>query len=158
MKLTINSQMYEVADTPNRPLLWVLRDELGLTGTHFSCGMGQCGTCTVLLNGKPVKSCLTPLSILPGKLIQTIDNLADQPTDAILPTVHRAFQLLLPECDWCLPAQVLTASALLSKNTRPTAAEIEREMSDVMCRCGQYALICQAVENAAQQLNQESQV
>jgi isoquinoline 1-oxidoreductase subunit alpha len=152
VQLNINEKRYEVADAPDRLLVWVLRDELGLTGTKFGCGIGQCGTCTVLLDGVPVKSCLTLLSTLSGKKIRTIEGLAETAPngDILLHPVQQAFlDEEAPQCGWCMPAQMLTASALLAKTPNPSEDEIRQGMNAVYCRCGSYHRVRKAVTRAS---------
>jgi isoquinoline 1-oxidoreductase subunit alpha len=148
MQLNINGQIYAVADEPNRTLLWVLRDELGLTGTKFSCQIGVCSTCTVHIDGKAVKSCQIMLATLAGKQIRTIEGLAQ---DGQLHPVQQAFLAeQVPQCGWCQPAQMMTAAALLAENPNPSDDEIRAGMDAVYCRCGTYPRIRQAVRKAAE--------
>ncbi len=153
MQLNVNDQVYELSATPDRLLVWVLRDELGLTGTKFGCGIGQCGTCTVLIDGVAVKSCLTLLSTLSGKKIRTIEGLAQTTADGQV-RLHPVQQAFLeeeaPQCGWCMPAQILTATALLEKTPHPSEEQIRAGMNAVYCRCGTYPRIRQAVGRAAQ--------
>jgi isoquinoline 1-oxidoreductase alpha subunit len=157
VQLNVNDKIYEVADTPDRLLVWVLRDELGLTGTKFGCGIGQCGSCTVLLDGVAVKSCMTLISTLSGKKIRTIEGLAETiPSGEVrLHPVQQAFlEEEAPQCGWCMPAQMLTASALLVKTPHPSEDEIRQGMNAVYCRCGSYHRIRKAVVRAAGQMAQ----
>jgi isoquinoline 1-oxidoreductase alpha subunit len=153
VQLNVNEIIYEVPAAPDRLLLWVLRDELGLTGTKFGCGIGQCGTCTVQVNGVLVKSCQTLLSTLPGKTIRTIEGLAHTAADGRL-QLHPVQQAFLeeevPQCGWCMPAQMLTAEALLAKKPNPSEDEIRAGMNAVYCRCGTYHRVRKAVARAAQ--------
>jgi isoquinoline 1-oxidoreductase subunit alpha len=150
MQLFINQAAYEVADQPERPLVWVLRDELGLTGTKFGCGIGECGTCTVLVDGQPTKSCQTPVSSVQGKQITTIEGLA---VDGQLHPVQQAFiDEQTPQCGWCMSAQILTAAALLEANPNPSDDEIRAGMDRVYCRCGTYPRIRKSVRRAAAEL------
>jgi isoquinoline 1-oxidoreductase subunit alpha len=131
------------ADTP---LLWVLREELGLTGTKFGCGIAQCGACTVHINGNPVRSCSTPVSAVAGKKITTIEGLslaADHP----LQKAWIAEQV--PQCGYCQSGQIMQAAALLKNNARPSDADIETAMSGHLCRCGTYTRIKAAIQQAA---------
>jgi isoquinoline 1-oxidoreductase subunit alpha len=155
MQLQINGKIYEIADQPNRQLLWVLRDELGMMDTKYSCGMGNCGTCTILLDGKPIKSCVTLISRLAGKNITTFQGMVETAAaeDGIHRLLHQAFLAdVAPQCEWCMPAQMLAASALLTRNPHPSDSEIELAMNDVLCRCGNYHLIYAAVRRASDQL------
>jgi isoquinoline 1-oxidoreductase alpha subunit len=152
MQLFINDQTYQVADSPDRLLLWVLRDELGLTGTKFGCGIGACGSCTVHLDGNPTRSCVTMLSTARDQAVLTIEGLAkiDAAGDTILHPVQQAFlDEQVPQCSWCMSGQMMTAVALLEKNQNPTTEEIRQEMNSVYCRCGTYTRIRRAVARAA---------
>jgi isoquinoline 1-oxidoreductase alpha subunit len=154
MELSINRQKYQVPDEQGtRMLVWVLRDFLGLTGTKFGCGAGICGSCTVLLDGKPVRSCLTPASTVVGKEITTIEGLAQPNVDSDLQLhpVQQAFlETQAPQCGYCMSGQMLTAAALLEKNPQPTDDEIKQGMNSVYCRCGTYVRIQEAVSRAAE--------
>lgn len=159
MQLKINGQTYPVPDAQEtRMLLWVLRDELGLMGTKYSCGAGICGTCTVLIDGQPARSCLTPVSTVVGKEITTIEGLAatDAHGEEHLHPVQQAFlETQAPQCGYCMPGQMLTAAALLERNPNPSAEEIENGMKGVYCRCGAYVRIKQAVNRAAEIIAEE---
>ena len=153
MKLVINNKNYEVPDEPDRPLLWVIRDELGLTGTKFGCGQGICGSCTVHLDGVPVRSCITFLSTIEGQQIRTIEGLAETTPDGEnnLHPVQQAFlDDQVPQCGWCMPGQMMTAAALLEKNPTLTDEEIRQGMNSIYCRCGTYDRIRKAVKRAAE--------
>jgi isoquinoline 1-oxidoreductase alpha subunit len=152
MQLQINGEIYEVAGDPDRPLLWVLRDELGLTGTKFGCGMGICGNCTVHVDGNPTRSCLAMISGLEGKAIRTIEGLAEKDEDGetVLHPVQQAFlDEQAPQCGYCMPGQMMTAAALLESNPSPTEEEIRQGMDGIYCRCGTYPRIRKAVARAA---------
>jgi isoquinoline 1-oxidoreductase alpha subunit len=131
------------ADTP---LLWVIRDELGLTGTKFGCGMAQCGACTLHLNGVPTRSCVTPLSAVAGKKITTIEGLSPA-ADHPLQKAWIAEQV--PQCGYCQSGQIMQAAALLAKNKKPTREQIVRHMNGNLCRCGTYNHIVAAIQRAA---------
>ncbi|MCS6880726.1 MAG: (2Fe-2S)-binding protein [Oscillochloridaceae bacterium] len=147
MDLTINDQTYQVADDPPRVLLWVLRDELGLTGTKFGCGAGYCGACTVHLDGVAVRSCLTPLRQAAGKKVTTIEGLA---RGEVLHPVQRAFlEVQAPQCGWCMSGQMMAAAALIAANPDPSDEEITAAMEGNFCRCGAYVRIRRAVARAA---------
>jgi isoquinoline 1-oxidoreductase alpha subunit len=153
MQLSVNKQAYEVADQPERPLVWVLRDELGLTGTKFGCGIGQCGTCTVLIDGTPAKSCQTPLSSVQGKQVTTIEGLAE---NGLHPVQQAFLDEQTPQCGWCMSAQILTAVALLESNPQPSDDEIRAGMEGVYCRCGAYHRIRKSVQAAAEMISAEA--
>ena len=144
--LQINQQTYSVDAEDSMPLLWVLRDLLGLTGTKFSCGAGLCGSCTVLVDDEPLRSCVTPVSQITGKSIVTIEGLS---VDASHPVLHGE---KVSQCGYCQPGQILNAVALLKKTPNPTDAEINTAMGDVLCRCGTYQRIRAAIHRAAQEV------
>ena len=145
MKLHINGIEYQIKLEPDTPLLWAIRDNLGLTGTKFGCGIAQCGACTVHLDGKAVRSCVLPVSAAVGKKITTIEGLsknADHP-------VQKAWQEIdVPQCGYCQSGQIMTAAALLQDTPNPSDVQIEAAMTN-LCRCGSYLRIKQAVKNAA---------
>ncbi len=147
LQLQVNGQHHDVAMEADTPLLWVLRDGFKLTGTKFGCGIAICGSCVVLVDGRPVRSCVTPLSEVIGKSITTIEGLSDDNSHA----VQQAWvEEEVPQCGYCQSGQILTAAALLDRNPEPTEAEIEQAMSEVLCRCGTYPRIRIAVRKAAQ--------
>jgi isoquinoline 1-oxidoreductase subunit alpha len=149
MNLKVNGKIYAVADEPDRPLLWVLRDELGLTGTKFSCGIGACGSCEVHIDDRVARSCITNLSDLKGKAVRTIEGLAAG--DGTLHPVQQAFlDEQAPQCGWCMSGQIMRAAAFLEKHPHPTQEEITTEMGDNYCRCGAYGRIKKAVVRAAE--------
>lgn len=152
MDLTINNSSHTVPDgDPQRPLLWVLRDELGLTGTKYGCGAGVCGACTVHVGGRPVRSCVTPLGAAAGREIRTIEGLAQRAANGglHLHPVQQAFlELQVPQCGWCMSGQMMTAAALLADTPEPSGEDIAAAMRNY-CRCGCYARIRQAVTRAA---------
>jgi isoquinoline 1-oxidoreductase subunit alpha len=149
MWLKINETECQIASAPDTPLLWVLRDDLALTGTKYSCGIGICGSCTVLVDGKPVRSCVTPVSSVEGKAITTIEGIS---TDNSHPLQQAWEAQQVPQCGYCQSGQILTAIALLNSNNSPTDAQIEQAMSSVLCRCGTYPRIKQAIKQAADSL------
>ena len=147
LQLNVNGHSHEVVMEENTPLLWVLRDGLKLTGTKYGCGIAVCGSCVVLVDGRPVRSCVTPVSEVTGKSITTIEGLSSDNSHA----VQQAWiDEEVPQCGYCQSGQILTAVALLERNPTPTEAEIEAAMSDVLCRCGTYPRIRTAVKKAAQ--------
>ena len=154
MELMINGQNYDIPDDQGtRMLIWVLRDELALTGTKYGCGAGICGSCTVLVDGKPTRSCLTPVSTLVGKTITTIEGLAEPQSgdEEKLHPVQQAFlETQTPQCGYCMSGQMLTAAALLDENASPSEDEIIAGMNNVYCRCGTYVRIKEAVARAAE--------
>lgn len=147
MDLLINGQTYQVADDPPRMLLWVLRDELGLTGTKFGCGVGYCGSCTIHLDGVAARSCQTLLSQIDGRAITTIEGLADG--EALHPVQQAFLELQVPQCGWCMSGQMMTAAALLTANPNPSDEEISEGMAGNYCRCATYSRIRRAVARAA---------
>ena len=153
MKLTINGQDYQVADAPERLLLWVLRDELGLTGTKYGCGAGICGSCTVHLDGEAARACSVPLSSVGERAITTIEGLAEPQADGTLklhPVQAAWIEAQVPQCGWCQPGQIMTAAAFLAATPHPTEAEVVEAMGHNYCRCGCYGRIKQAVLAAAE--------
>ena len=153
MELLINGKIYQVEDDPDRTLLWVLRDELGLTGTKFGCGVGICGSCTVQVEGAATRSCLTPLSAVAGKDIRTLEGLAiENPDgDVELHPVQEAFiELQVHQCGYCMSGQMMQAAALLEENPNPSEEEIIAGMDRNLCRCGAYPRIRKAVARAAE--------
>ena len=148
LSLKVNGKQHSVDVGPETPLLWVLRDTLGLTGTKFGCGMAQCGACTVHVNGVATRSCVTPVSSVAGREITTIEGLSPDAGQA-LQKAWIAEQV--PQCGYCQSGQLMSAAALLAKNRRPTDADIDAAMSGNICRCGTYARIRRAIHRAAQQ-------
>jgi isoquinoline 1-oxidoreductase alpha subunit len=146
ISVTLNGEPRELDLDPGTPLLWVLRDHLGLTGTKYGCGKAECGACTVHLDGAPVNACVTPLSAVAGRTVTTIEGLS--------PDGRHPLQLAwiveeVPQCGYCQPGQLMVAAALLHEYPRPTDAQIEVAMSRVLCRCGTYKRIRQAIHRAA---------
>ncbi len=154
MKLTVNSTIYEVENPPAEPLLWVLRDTLGLTGTKFGCGAGICGACAVQVDGAVVRSCVTPLEAVSGKEVRTIEGLARETAEGLeLHPVQQAFfDERVPQCSWCMSGQMMTAAAFLERTPSPTEAQITEAMTGNYCRCGCYVRIRRAVAKAAEKL------
>lgn len=148
VKLTVNGKAEEVDMPADTPLLWALRDHLGLTGTKFGCGMAQCGACTVHVNGTATRSCVTPISAVAGKKITTIEGLSAF-GDHALQKAWVAEQA--PQCGYCQSGQIMTAAALLAKNKKPSREQIVQHMSGNLCRCGTYNKIIAAVERAAKE-------
>jgi isoquinoline 1-oxidoreductase alpha subunit len=149
VKFTINGKEAYSEQPVDTPLLWVVREELGLTGTKFGCGAAQCGACTVHVNGNPVRSCITPVSAIAGKKVTTIEGLspaADQP----LQKAWIAEQV--PQCGYCQSGQIMQAAALLAKNKAPTREQIVKHMDGNICRCGTYNRIVSAIQRAAKEV------
>jgi aerobic-type carbon monoxide dehydrogenase small subunit (CoxS/CutS family) len=144
--LTVNGTRHDVDVSPEMPLLWVLRETLGLTGTKFGCGLGQCGACTVHVDGAAVRSCLTAVADAEGKPITTIEGLSPTSTHR-LQVAWVAEQV--PQCGYCQSGQLMSAAALLARTPRPTDAEIDSAMAGNICRCGTYQRIRRAIHRAA---------
>jgi isoquinoline 1-oxidoreductase alpha subunit len=145
--LSVNGQSHSVDVTPDTPLLWVLRDSLGLTGTKYGCGIGECGACTVHFNGKPMRSCGIPIEEVGRAEITTIEGLDPSGRHPL----QRAWvELDVPQCGYCQAGQLMTAAALLKGNPRPTDADIDREMAGNLCRCASYVRIRAGVKRAAE--------
>ena len=159
MQININGTSYQVPnEQETRMLIWVLRDELGLIGTKYGCGAGICGSCTVLVDGQPIRSCLTPVSTIIGKEITTIEGLSspeEQGENALHPVQQAFLETQAPQCGYCMSGQMVTAAALLEKNPNPSEEEIENAMNGVYCRCGTYVRIKQAVNRAAEIIAEE---
>ena len=147
IKLTLNGQAKDIDVADDTPLLWVLRDTLGLTGTKFGCGAALCGACTVHLDGQPIRSCVTPISTVAGKNITSIEGLS---TDRSHPVQRAWIELDVPQCGYCQSGQIMSAAALLSKNPNPSDADIDTAMSGNICRCGTYPRIRKAIRRAAE--------
>jgi isoquinoline 1-oxidoreductase subunit alpha len=145
--LTINKKSYQIEAEPDMPLLWAVRDMVGLTGTKFGCGMGLCGACTVHLNGSPIRSCLTRIdSIKPGQEITTIEGISQD----LEHVVQKAWvEHQVPQCGYCQSGQIMSAVALLKAKPNPTDADIDSYMSGNLCRCGTYKRIREAIHTAA---------
>jgi len=146
IKLVVNDQTHEITADPSMPLLWALRDLLGLTGTKYGCGISLCGACTVLADGQPLRSCTTPLSAVAGRKITTIEGLSD---DRSHPVQQAWIEEQVPQCGYCQSGQILVAAALLARKPRPSDTDIKEAMSSVLCRCGTYPRIRRAVIRAA---------
>lgn len=147
MNLSINGQTVEVRAGPKTRLLWVLRDELGLTGTKYSCGKGLCGSCTVHLNGKAARSCLVPLDRIAGRAITTIEGLA--PAGELHPLQRAWLEHEVVQCGYCQPGQLMAAAALLKDHPQLDDAAIDAAMGGVLCRCGTYERIRAAIKSVA---------
>jgi isoquinoline 1-oxidoreductase alpha subunit len=146
VKLIVNGVERAVEADPDMPLLWVLRDLLGLTGTKYGCGQALCGACSVHLDGEVVRSCVTPLHRAAGHHVTTIEGLSP---DGNHPLQRAWVELRVPQCGFCQAGQIMTASALLREKPHPTDEEIEASMAGNLCRCGTYTRICEAIRNVA---------
>jgi isoquinoline 1-oxidoreductase subunit alpha len=145
--VTVNGHRYNVNLPDDTPLLWALRDELGLTGTKFGCGMALCGACTVHVDGQPARSCQTPISAVAGSKINTIESIG---ADRVGRAVQAAWvDMGVPQCGYCQAGQIMSATALLKRNAKPSDAEIDEAMSGNICRCGTYVRIRAAIKQAA---------
>src|SRR5215472_12700019 len=146
-RLIVNGKPRELNVDPAMPLLWALREQLGLTGTKFGCGMALCGACTVHVDGNAVRSCVTPVGAAAGKRITTIEGLS---SDLSHPVQRAWLQVQVPQCGYCQPGQMMSAAALLAVNTNPSDADIDDAMAGNLCRCGTYARIRKAIHVAAE--------
>jgi isoquinoline 1-oxidoreductase alpha subunit len=147
IQFTLNGKPQTVDVNPNMPLLWVLRDTLGMTGTKFGCGMALCGACTVHIEGAATRSCVTPVSTVAGKKITTIEGLSP---DRSHPVQKAWIEIDVPQCGYCQSGQIMSAAALLATKAQPSDADIDDAMKGNICRCGTYQRIRQAVHRAAQ--------
>jgi aerobic-type carbon monoxide dehydrogenase small subunit (CoxS/CutS family) len=145
MKLTVNGKTHDLDVEGDTPLLWVIRDDVGLTGTKFGCGVGACGACTVLLEGEPMRSCMLPLSAVAGRAITTIEGLS---ADKSHPVQKAWIAESVPQCGYCQSGMILTAAALLKRKPHPTDTEIDSTMTNI-CRCGTYDRVRKAIHRAA---------
>ena len=148
LNLTINGAVRAVRAAPGTPLLWVLRDELNLTGTKFGCGVAACGACTVHVDGAAVRSCVTPVSSVAGKKVRTIEGLGDATSSRLSPLQDAWIKHQVPQCGYCQSGMLMAASALLAKNASPSDADIDKEITNI-CRCGTYQRIRAAIKDAA---------
>jgi len=149
IKLTVNSRILETDADPQTPLLWVLRDHLGLTGTKFGCGKALCGACNVHIDGAPVRSCSVPLAALDGKSVTTIEGLSPDRSHVL----QKAWiEFDVPQCGYCQSGQLMSAAALLRTNPHPSDADIDAAMAGNICRCGTYPRIRAAIHRAAELL------
>jgi aerobic-type carbon monoxide dehydrogenase small subunit (CoxS/CutS family) len=146
MKLRVNRKDYTLTVNSDTPLLWVLRENLGLTGTKYGCGISLCGACTVLVNGEAIRSCVTPVGSMAGKEITTIEGLSP---DGTHPLQKAWVEDDVPQCGYCHSGQILSAAALLAKNSTPSDADIDEAMAGNICRCGTYQRIRHAIHRAA---------
>ena len=147
INLNVNGQVHRLDVAPDTPLLWVLRENLALTGTKFGCGIAQCGACTVHLDGVPIRSCITPVSTANGAEITTIEGVADG--DELHPVQQAWIEEQVPQCGYCQSGQIMSAVALLDKSPNPTEAEIDEAMAGNVCRCGMYSRIKRGIQKVA---------
>ena len=145
MKLIINGQPAEIKAEPTTPLLWVLRDELGLLGTKFGCGIAACGACTVLVDGEATRSCVMPVSAIEGKNVTTIEGLA---TETLHPLQQAWLEVQAPQCGYCQSGMIMASAALLQKNPNPSDQDIDDNITNI-CRCGTYQRVREAIHVAA---------
>jgi len=153
VSLLINGTRHEVDADESTPLLWVLRDSLGLTGTKFGCGIAACGACTVHVDGVAIRSCVTPVASVADKSVTTIEGLS---TDNSHPVQEAWIALDVPQCGYCQSGQIMSAVALLAKNPEPSDADIDSAMSGNLCRCGTYLRVRQAIKDAARRMPRRS--
>jgi isoquinoline 1-oxidoreductase alpha subunit len=147
IRVGVNGKTVELSIDPRTPLLWALREQLGLTGTKFGCGMALCGACTVHVDGHAVRSCVTPVSAVANKRVTTIEGLSN---DRSHPVQRAWLQVQVPQCGYCQPGQMMSAAALLAVNTDPSDSDIDDAMAGNLCRCGTYARIRRAIHVAAE--------
>lgn len=147
--LNINNTNYQVDASAEMPLLWAIRDMVGLTGTKFGCGIAQCGACTVHVDGKPVRSCSFPIAAAVGKKITTIEGMKDKIAEAVQ---NAWIELHVPQCGYCQSGQIMSATALLKTKPHPTDADIDAAMQGNLCRCGTYQRIRSAIHRAAEMI------
>jgi isoquinoline 1-oxidoreductase subunit alpha len=153
LKLQVNGKAVSLDVAPEMPLLWALRDHLGLTGTKYGCGMALCGACTVHLDGQPIRSCVTPVASASGKRVTTIEGLCGPESDAVSKAVQAAWiELEVPQCGYCQSGQILSAVGLLRGNASPSDADIDAAMGGNVCRCATYVRIRAAIHQAAKAL------
>ena len=145
--LDVNGKSLDADVDPQTPLLWVLRDTLGLTGTKYGCGMALCGACTAHLDGSPIRTCVTPVAAVAGRQVTTIEGLS---TDRSHPVQRAWIELDVPQCGYCQSGQIMSAAALLMRSPAPTDADIDAAMSGNICRCGTYPRIRAAIRRAAE--------
>ncbi|UCE94139.1 MAG: (2Fe-2S)-binding protein [Flavobacteriaceae bacterium] len=150
IKITVNGEEHSLDVSPEMPALWVLRDVLQLTGTKYSCGLGVCGSCSILVEGKAIRSCVTPISVLNNKEIVSIEGISE-----VNKTVQKAWEKLnVPQCGFCQPGQVISAVALLKEKPTPSDKDIDEGMSGNICRCGTYVRIRKAIHLAASMMDE----
>ena len=149
LKLSVNNKDYEIEADPSMPLLWAIRDLVGLTGTKFGCGIAECGACTIHFNGKPIRSCSVPVSAVANQKITTIEGISE---DNSHPVQRAWIEEQVPQCGYCQSGQIMAAVALLRKNSNPTDEDIDNYMQSHLCRCGTYPRIRKAIKSAAKMM------
>lgn len=149
LKLTVNNQTMQVDAAPDTPLLWVLREHLGLKGAKFGCGVGSCGACTVIVDGRAIRSCITKVADVAGSKITTLEGLS---ADGTHPVQKAWDEIDVPQCGYCQSGQMMSAAALLEHTPKPTDAQIDTAMNGNLCRCGTYPRIREAIHRAAGQM------
>ena len=154
INLTINGESHELDVDPATPLLWVIREQAGLTGTKFGCGIAQCGACTIHLDDKPIRSCVTPVQAADGKSVRTIEDIA-APGGELHPVQQAWIDEQVPQCGYCQSGQVMSAVALLESNPSPSDEDINAAMSGNICRCGTYPRIRRGIKRAADVMHEE---
>jgi nicotinate dehydrogenase subunit A len=147
VKLSVNGREHEIEAEPTTPLLYVLRNDLGLNGAKFGCGLGQCGACTVLVEGRPVLSCITPIAVLAGRQVRTLEGLGTPERPG--PLQQAFIDEQAAQCGFCIPGMIVRAQALLERNPQPSDAEIRRHMQPNLCRCGTHMRVLRAIRRAA---------
>jgi aerobic-type carbon monoxide dehydrogenase small subunit (CoxS/CutS family) len=147
ISLDVNGKKYDVEVSPDMPLLWVIRERLGFTGTKYGCGISMCGACTVHVNGEAVRSCIAPVSSVVGKKIVTVEGIGTTKVGKAIQDAWIADDV--PQCGYCQSGQIMEAVALLKKNPKPSDADIDKAMSGILCRCGTYQRIRRAIHRAA---------
>jgi aerobic-type carbon monoxide dehydrogenase small subunit (CoxS/CutS family) len=150
ISLKINGESHTVDVDPATPLLWVIRDAIGLTGTKFGCGIAQCGACTVHLNGAPIRSCVTPVQVAVGQDVTTIEGIGGE---TLHPVQQAWIDEQVPQCGYCQSGQIMSAAALLESNPSPSDKDIDRAMAGIVCRCGTYPRIRKGIKRAALTIN-----
>lgn len=153
MKVVINNQPHEIDVQQDMPILWALRDVLGMTGTKFGCGKALCGACTVMLDGNPIRSCVTPIKAAENKSITTIEAVSEMPTGRAIQAAW--LKNNVPQCGYCQSGQIVSATALLNSNPNPSDQDINNSMSGNICRCGTYNRIRDAIKQAAKNMEVE---
>ena len=148
IRLRVNGEEQAFDIDPQTPLLWALREQLRLTGTKFGCGIGQCGACTVHVNGVAMRSCMTPIAAVQGQQVTTIEGLAPNP-DELHPLQQAWIEAQVPQCGYCQSGKLMSAASLLASNAKPSDAEINAAMAGNLCRCGMYGRIKKAIKNVA---------